>query len=184
MDVINAHIPPSVQPQFVSGYNSSLEKYWTPGLQLLHSLNPDIYRHGYYPNGNTAALQLLASGSIWMAPLWSDQSLDALKEHQLPPTIKLEQITPPLAGGPADITVLKTCPDKKAADAFVNWLLSQKAQTLIVDDQHGYPGIEWKYMPSSVRKEFSAIAKSYATGWSNPYISDMNAKWQNQVPAS
>lgn len=182
-DVLMANVPSSDLNEFETGYKPSMEKLWDKGFKVLKGLNPYVYRQGYYPNGNTAVLRLLASGTIDIAPVWSDMALDGLADHLIPPTIHLEQINPPLAGGPADLAVLNSCKHKKQADEFLNWLLSKQAQTLIVNKMHGYPGVEWKYVSPAVQKEFAAIAQSYSFGFSNNFNNDMANQWQNKVPA-
>lgn len=181
MAVVNSKVPKKDQAKLVTSSSKGLEKTWTKGLNLLKSLGPDIYRKGFYPNGNTGTLNLLANGSIWLAPVWSDMALSALQDKQLPPTIKLLQLSPPFAGGPADMGVVKNSPNKKAADAFLNWLLTPQAQTIVIDKMNGYPGVEWKYVPKSVQEKYASIAKSYATGWSSFYGADLNQAWQNTV---
>lgn len=183
MAVVNSKVPKQDQAKLITSSSKSLESTWTPGLNLLKSLGPDIYRHGYYANGNTGTLNLLANGSIWVAPVWSDMALSALQDKQLPSTIKLIQLTPPFAGGPADMGVVKNSPNKQAAYAFLNWLLTPQAQTIVVNKMNGYPGVEWKYVPKSVQQKFSAIAKSYATGWSSFYGADLDQAWQSTVAA-
>lgn len=182
-DVVRSQMPANKRFFMINGKAKNLEVNWKPGLDLLHSLNPYVYRNGFYPNGNTAVLQLLASQSIWVAPVWSDQSLTALSQNQLPPSIKLIQLTPPFNGGPADIGVVNTSQHKQAADDFLNWLLNPQAQTIVIHQMHGYPGVAWKYVPASVQKEFASISGSYQAGFSSYYSNDLNQKWQNQVAA-
>ncbi|HEY4385248.1 MAG TPA: extracellular solute-binding protein, partial [Ktedonobacteraceae bacterium] len=69
--VLNSHVSTSDENTFITGYDPSLESQWNAGIQELKSLQPAIYQHGFYPSGNTAVLQLLANGSIQMAPVWS-----------------------------------------------------------------------------------------------------------------
>ena len=93
-------------------------------------LNQYVYQ-GVYPNGNAAVLDLLGKGQIWVAPVWSDQSLTALKTGQLPASnIKLTQISnPSFTGGAAYLGVPKTAKHKADVYKFVNYVLSPAAQT-------------------------------------------------------
>jgi putative spermidine/putrescine transport system substrate-binding protein len=59
--------------KMANDYLPELETNWTQGFDLLASLNPYVYQKGVYPTGNAAILNLLASGEISMAPVWSDQ---------------------------------------------------------------------------------------------------------------
>ena len=99
--VLDNAIPQSALTQMVNGYDPSLESNWKTGLDTLKSLNGFVYQ-GVYPNGNAAVLTLLGKGDIWVAPVWSDQALTALKTGQLGPNIKLTQISnPSFTGGAA-----------------------------------------------------------------------------------
>ena len=97
--VVDNTLSPSVNTQMVNNYVPDLESNWKDGLATLHGLNKYVYQ-GVYPNGNAAVLTLLGQGQIWMAPVWSDQALTALKTGQLGPNIKLTQISnPSFTGG-------------------------------------------------------------------------------------
>lgn len=179
--VINSHVSPSDEDTFVTGYNAALENQWDAGLQDLKSLQPAIYRNGYYPTGNTAVLQLLANNSIQVAPVWSDMALSALASHQLPESIKLVQLTPPFNGGPAYMGIPRYAAHAQQAETLINWLLTAPIQAKIIDVMHGYPGVQWSYVPENVRAQYASIAKSYASGYSSKFSADMNQKWHTQV---
>jgi putative spermidine/putrescine transport system substrate-binding protein len=182
--VVNTGIPAAQESIFENGYKPGLESDWSNGLKTLASLKADIYNHGFYPDGNTATLDLLANGSIWAAPAWSDQATSALGVHQLPPSVKLAQINPPMPGGPADLMVIKGSPNQQAAFTFINYMLSPAEQELVAKYMKGYPGVEWKYAPEPVLQEFGPIAKTYAPAWDAQYTDDLAQKWQNAVAAS
>lgn len=179
--MVNQYVPKSDQSTMVSGYNTSLESYWDKGFQQMKSLQPDIYRKGFYPNGNAAVIQLLGSSSIWMAPVWSDQALSDLAQKQLPSTVKLTQLQPPLSGGPADLGVPISSPHKAQADTFLNWVLKPSVQEIIMTKMDGFPGIQWKYIPSNLQKQFSSVATSYNLGYSSQFNSDLNSQWSTKV---
>lgn len=166
---------------FTSGYDVTQESQWEAGLHTLASLKPFIYNNGFYPNGNVAVLQLLGTGAIDVAPVWSDQALSALATHQLPDSVKLIQLDPPFSGGPAYLGIPQYAAHTQQAYTFLNWLLQPGAQTQIVNIMHGYPGVDWTYMPTSVQQEFASIAKRYGTGFDNKYSADMHKKWQSEV---
>jgi putative spermidine/putrescine transport system substrate-binding protein len=179
--VLNYYVPKKDEGIFTTGYQPALESTWTKGLNTLKALSPDIYRGGFYPNGNVAVLELLANSSIWMAPVWSDMSTSYKAKGLLPPSIKLEQLTPPLNGGPAYVGVVKNSPHLVQDNIFVNWLLTPAVQTIVVHSVDGYPGVEWKYMPSTVKSQFGAIATEYSEYWSSKFTTDLNSKWQADV---
>jgi putative spermidine/putrescine transport system substrate-binding protein len=182
--VLNSHVPASAENTFITGYNPSLESDWNQGLQDLKSINSSVYRNGYYPTGNTAVLQLLANGSIDMAPVWSDQSLTDLSQNILPSSIKLTQISPALEGGPAYLGVPRYAAHPQQAYTFLNWVLGSNVQAEIVNQMKGFPGVEWSYMPSSLQAQFSTIAQNYGAAYSSKYTADLDKDWQDQVAGS
>jgi putative spermidine/putrescine transport system substrate-binding protein len=179
--VIKTGINASDKTTFETGYNTALENQWQSGLQDLKNLKSSIYNNGFYPDGNTPVLQLLANNSISMAPVWSDQALTALSDHQLPSNIKLLQLSPPFDGGPAYLGVPRYSAHAKQAYTFLNWLLTPNVQASIISSMHGYPGVEWSYVPASVQAQYSSIAKSYDTPFSAKFEADMDKEWQSQV---
>lgn len=182
--VLNSHVSTSDENTFISGYDSSLESQWNAGFQDLKSLQPAIYQHGFYPSGNNAVLQLLANGSIQMAPVWSDMALNALALHQLPATIKLIQITPPFDGGPAYMGIPRYSAHPQQAETLLNWLLTTPIQGQIVNNMHGYPGVKWSYIDANIRAQYASIATSFSTGFSSKFSADMSKKWHTQVADS
>jgi putative spermidine/putrescine transport system substrate-binding protein len=181
--VVDSTLPQSVITQMVQGYPAQLESQWKPGLDLLHSLNQYVYQ-GVYPNGNQAVLDLLAKGEIWVAPVWSDQSLTALKTGALPKTIKLAQISSPsFTGGAAYLGVPKTAKNKVDVYKFVNYVLSPAAQTTIINVMSGFPALPLKYLPKAVQNQFADVAaNSLRLAYSSKTQSDFKAAWQQQVP--
>jgi putative spermidine/putrescine transport system substrate-binding protein len=179
--VLNANASSGAQQTFVSGYDPAAESQWNAGLQVLKNLRPAIYRNGFYPNGNTAVLQLLANGAIWMAPVWSDMALSYLSQHLLPSSIKLVQINPPFDGGPAYIGIPRGAAHAQQAYALLNWLLGSDVQAQIINAVQGFPGVQWSYVPADVRAQFASIAQSYSLGYSAKFVADMNKLWQSQV---
>ena len=182
--VVDSLLSPALLKQMDQGYDTSLESNWKPGLDLLHSLNKYMYGNGVYPNGNAAVLQLLGQGQIWVAPVWSDQSLTALKTGQLGPNIKLTQISnPSFTGGAAYLAVPKTAKHKKALYKFVNYILSPSAQQMIVDVMAGFPAIDIKYMGDSIKQKFQDVsANTLRPTYQTKMGNDFKAAWQQSVP--
>jgi putative spermidine/putrescine transport system substrate-binding protein len=181
--VLDSTIPQNVLTQMVNGYDTSLESNWKTGLDTLKGLNKYVYQ-GVYPNGNAAVLTLLGKGDISVAPVWSDQALTALKSGQLGPNIKLTQISnPSFTGGAAYLAVPKTAKNKASVYKFVNYVLSPKAQQMIVDVMAGFPAIDIKYMGDSVRQKFEDVsANTLRQTYSTKMQNDLKAEWQQTVP--
>jgi putative spermidine/putrescine transport system substrate-binding protein len=182
--VVDSLLSPAILNKMDQGYDTSLEPNWKQGLDLLHSLNKYMYGNGVYPNGNAAVLQLLGQGQIWVAPVWSDQSLTALANGQLGPNIKLTQISnPAFTGGAAYLAVPKTARHKKVLYKFVNYVLSPAAQQMIVTVMSGFPAIDIKYMGDAIQSKFQDVSTNtlrptYQTKMGN----DFKAAWQQSVP--
>ncbi len=181
--VVDSTLSQSTITQMDNGYVPDLEGQWKQGFDLLHSLNSSIYQ-GVYPNGNQAVLDLLAKGQIWVAPVWSDQSLTALKTGALPNTIKLTQISnPSFTGGAAYLGVPKTAKNKIDVYKFVNYILSPPAQTQIINVMSGFPAIPLKLMPKAIQNKFADVsANSLRPTFSQKQSSDFKAQWQQTVP--
>jgi putative spermidine/putrescine transport system substrate-binding protein len=181
--VVDSTLSQSTITQMVNGYPTQLESQWKQGLDLLHSLNGSIYQ-GAYPTGNQAVLDLLAKGQIWMAPVWSDQSLTALKTGALPKSVKLTQISnPSFTGGAAYLGVPKTAKNKVDVYKFVNYVLSPAAQTQIINIMSGFPALPLKYLPKAIQNQFADVsANTLRPAYSQKTQSDFKAAWQQQVP--
>jgi putative spermidine/putrescine transport system substrate-binding protein len=181
--VLDSTLPAGTIKTMTQTYDPNLESQWKPGLDILHGLNKYVYQ-GVYPNGNQAVLDLLAKGQIWVAPVWSDQSLTALKNGQLPSTIKLTQITgPPFTGGAAYLGIPKTAKNKVLVDKFVDYILSPPAQQTIVSVMAGFPAIDVKYMGQAIKTKFEDVsANVLRQGMSTKFGNDFKAQWQQTVP--
>ena len=181
--VVDQFIPSNVLRQMDQGYVPNQESVWKQGFDVLHNLNQYVYQ-GVYPNGNQAVLDLLAKGQIWVAPVWSDQSLTALKNGQLPASIHLLQIAnPSFTGGAAYLGVPKSARHKAQVYKFVNYVLSPAAQTQIINVMSGFPAIPLKLMPKAIQNKFADVsANSLRPTFSQKQSSDFKAQWQQTVP--
>ncbi len=166
---------------FETGYDAALIKQWDRGFDTLKALAPSLYNGGQYSKNNAETIQLLARGAITMGPVWSDQGLSALAQGILPPQIKLAQINPPFYGGSSYLGVVADSPNQAASFRFLNWLLSEEAQSIVVDKMNGYPGVKIVFMPDAVRAKFNALAKTYSFGFSSKFGADMNRLWYERI---
>ncbi|HVU78132.1 MAG TPA: extracellular solute-binding protein [Gaiellaceae bacterium] len=181
--VVDSTLSPGTLSQMQQSYVPNLESQWKQGFDILKSLNQYVYQ-GVYPNGNQAVLDLLAKGQIWVAPVWSDQSLTALKTGALPNTVKLTQISSPsMTGGAAYLGVPKTAKNKVDVYKFVNYVLSPAAQTQIINVMSGFPAIPLKLMPAAIQNKFADVsANSLRPNFVTKMQSDFKAQWQQTVP--
>ena len=181
--VVDSFMSADVLKQMQNGYVPNLESNWKQGLDTLHNLNQYVYQ-GVYPNGNAAVLDLLGKGQIWVAPVWSDQSLTALKTGQLPQSVHLTQISnPSFTGGAAYLGVPKSARHKADVYKFVNYVLSPAAQTQIINVMAGFPAIPLKLMPKAIQNKFADVsANSLRPTYAQKQQSDFKAQWQQTVP--
>jgi putative spermidine/putrescine transport system substrate-binding protein len=170
--------------QSATSYRPKLESAWNKNLKFLATLGKDTYRGGYYANGNTQVIQLLAQGAVQMATVWSDMGTAALEQGQLPKTVKLIQLKDPFYGSPAYLAVPKNSAHIAAAEAFMNWVLEPKQQIAIMNSIAGFPGIEWKYLPKAQQAEFASVEAPYKPGMASRYNKDMVDLWQKIVASA
>lgn len=182
--VLDKTISKADREKMVANYDPDLESKWDAGFATLASLNPSMYQHGVYPNGNNQVLDLLSSGQISMAPVWSDQFITGQKNGQIPANIKYTQISDPsLTGGAAYLGIPNASKHQAGALKLAAWLLSPDAQVLVSNEIAGYPVINLDKLPSSVQDKFkdADVAQLRA-----PYFasmnSDMNKAWSEKVP--
>jgi putative spermidine/putrescine transport system substrate-binding protein len=184
--VLDSYVPAAARAQMTTGYHKDLEKYWDPGFAALKALNPYVYQKGVYPNGNNQTLDLLASGQIWMAPVWSDQFLSGQKSGQIPDRIKVTQISnPSFTGGAAYIGVTKVSKNPDLAMKFADFILTPPEQAKIAEQIAGYPVISIASLPASVKDQFSAVQPgNLRPGYFSDHGDDINNLWDQKVPGN
>jgi len=170
--------------KMTNDYVPELESDWSQGFALLASLNPYVYQKGVYPTGNAAILNLLASGEISMAPVWSDQFNTGLDNGTIPNTIKTTQISgPSMTGGAAFIGIPKASPRQAAAEKLVNFVLSPAGQEIIATQMNGYPVIDLaKVSPATRGKFIDADIPHLRAPLYSTMGTDLANQWATQVP--
>ena len=123
--VLDKYVPPADRDQMTTGYHKELEKDWDQGWQTLASLNQSVFQKGVYPNGNNQTLQLLSSGQIDMAPVWSDQFISGQASGSIPKNYKVQQISnPSFTGGASYLGVTKGSKNQDLAWKFIDFILT------------------------------------------------------------
>jgi len=182
--VLDSSVPPADREQMTTGYNKELEKDWEPGWKVLAGLNPYVYQKGVYPNGNNQTLQLLSSGQIDMAPVWSDQFISGQAAGTIPKTMKAAQIkNPSFTGGAAYLGVVKASKNQDLAFKLVNFVLTPEVQAKIAEKIAGYPTIPLDKLSPDVQAKFKdADTANLRAGYSSDHNSDLNNLWDTNVP--
>lgn len=182
--VLDSSVPPADREQMTTGYHKELEKDWEPGWKVLAGLNPYVYQKGVYPNGNNQTLQLLSSGQIDMAPVWSDQFISGQAAGTIPKTMMAAQIKDPsFTGGAAYLGVVKASKNQDLAFKLVNFVLTPEVQAKIAEKIAGYPTIPLDKLSPDVQAKFKdADTANLRAGYSSDHNSDLNNLWDTNVP--
>ncbi len=182
--VLDSYVPAADRAKMTVGNASSLEADWTQGFNALKGLNPYLYQKGVFPNGNQQVLDLLASGQISMAPVWSDMFTTGVTNGAIPAAVKSVQISnPSFTGGAAYLGIPKTSPHQAAALKLANFVLSPAAQVMIVAQISGFPVIGLDKLPADIVSRFKNADTANLRA---PYFAaigkDMNNQWDQKVP--
>jgi putative spermidine/putrescine transport system substrate-binding protein len=126
----------------LSSIDPKWQAQWGRGFDYLKEIHPYLYKSSgkvVYPNKNQGTLDLLASREIDMAPAWADQSLTGIKTGTLPASIKIYQIEPSLTGSLNILGIPTFGSQSEAAYAFIDFLLTPKAQNILLADMAAIP---------------------------------------------
>ncbi|MDR3173663.1 MAG: extracellular solute-binding protein [Treponema sp.] len=130
---------------------------WGRGFDYLKEIHPYLYKSSgkvVYPNKNQGTLDLLASKEIDMAPAWADQSLTGIKNGTLPASTKIYQIEPALTGSLQILGIPTFGSQSEAAYAFIDFLLTPKAQNILLAEMAAIPLIPGSMLDT---KEAAAV---------------------------
>ncbi|KJC64341.1 polyamine ABC transporter substrate-binding protein [Agreia bicolorata] len=182
--VLDKYVSDASRTTMTTGYDQSLEGEWDKGFDELKSLNSSMYQQGVYPNGNNQVLDLLGTGAIEMAPVWSDQVITAQKTGTLPSNIKYAQISnPSFTGSASYLGIPKTAAHKDVAQKLADYVLSSEGQALIASTIAGYPVVSLDSVPSELKDQFAAADPStLRPTYYSQMASDMNNLWDAKVP--
>lgn len=182
--VLDKYVPAADRDKMTTGYHKELESSWAEGWKTLASLNPYVFQKGVYPNGNNGTLELLQSGQVWMAPVWSDQFLSGQQTGSIPKSAKVAQITnPTFTGGAVGVGVTSASTKQEQAFKLANWLLEPAQQVSIAEKIAGYPTISVKKLPTALQAKFKGaqpdqLRPTYNTDHGN----DIKNLWDQKVP--
>jgi putative spermidine/putrescine transport system substrate-binding protein len=126
----------------LSSIDPKWKDQWGRGFDYLKEIHPYLYKSSgrvVYPNKNQGTLDLLASKEIDMAPAWADQSLTGIKTGTLPASIKIYQIDPSFTGSINILGIPTFGTQSEAAYAFIDFLLTPKAQNILLAEMAAIP---------------------------------------------
>ena len=182
--VLDANMDKAASDTLRTSVDKEAMAQWDKGFAVLASLNPFVYGKGVYPNGNSQVLELLSSGQIDMAPVWSDMFVTAKTNGQIPETVDVTQIADPsFTGGASYLGVAKTTQHKEAAQKLLEYVLTPAAQADIAMEIAGTPVAPLDSLPAEVQKKFEGTdPKTMRPGYYAEVANDLNNQWDQKVP--
>ena len=138
-----------------------------------------------YPNKNQGTLDLLNQGEIDMCPNWADMVLSQKAEGTLKDTIKITQIEPALTGSLQSLAIPKFGSNEKGAYAFIDYMLSDEAQEIMVQDMAAIPLVNTDNINMKGFEEIKNLDVSKFRIMSIGDLStDFNQRWDSEIGAS
>ncbi len=158
---------------------------WDEGFAFLEEIHEYMYSSGgsiVYPNKNQGSLDLLNQGEIDMCPNWADMVLSQRASGELKDTIKIAQIDPSFTGSLQTLAIPTIGSNQEAACAFINYMLSDTAQQIMVHDMAAIPLVD----PSGLDMEgFEDVANLDVSSFRIMSIGDLstqfNERWDNEI---
>ncbi|WP_100401877.1 extracellular solute-binding protein [Bacillus sp. FJAT-42315] len=158
---------------------------WQPGFDLLTELHPYLYQSGgktVYPHKNQGTLDLLANQEIDMAPVWVDQIVNQKKMGILPESIEMVQIDPALTGNLATLAIPKIGGNSEGAYAVMDFMISEEAQTILLDEMGAFPVIDTDKLKSDNTEMLSEFDVSeFRTSSLGVLLADFLKKWDEEI---
>ena len=160
------------------------EEQWDAGFEFLKELHPYMYKSGdtvVYPNKNQGTLDLLTQGEIDMCPNWADMVLSQRKAGTVPENIKITTIEPSFTGSVQGVAVPSYSGNKDGGFAFINYLLSPEAQTILVQDMAAIPLVTDGVDLTGAEELMSMDVSSFRTQALGDLVTDLNARWDEEI---
>ena len=157
---------------------------WDEGFAFLKELHPYMYKSGssvVYPNKNQGTLDLLTQGEIDMRPNWADMVLSQRKAGTVPEKIKITTIEPSFTGSVQGIAVPSYSGNKEGGFAFIDYLLSPEAQTILVQDMAAIPLVTEGVDLTGAEELMSMDVSNFRTQALGDLVTDLNARWDEEI---
>lgn len=157
---------------------------WDEGFAFLKELHPYMYKSGssvVYPNKNQGTLDLLTQGEIDMCPNWADMVLSQRKAGTVPEKIKITTIEPSFTGSVQGIAVPSYSGNKEGGFAFIDYLLSPEAQTILVQDMAAIPLVTEGVDLTGAEELMSMDVSNFRTQALGDLVTDLNARWDEEI---
>ena len=171
-------------PSALMSDDQKWEEQWDEGFAFLKDLHPYMYKSGdtiVYPNKNQGTLDLLTQGEIDMCPNWADMVLSQRKAGTVPEKIKITTIEPSFTGSVQGIAVPSYSGNKEGGFAFIDYLLSPEAQTILVQDMAAIPLVTEGVDLTGAEELMSMDVSNFRTQALGDLVTDLNARWDEEI---
>jgi len=119
------------EPQRYFGHydRAIVDEEWPKLWAWLREIGPYVV----YAAGNDDALEKLARGEVWIAATWEEMFLQWREDGHLPDSVRAYLPAPGLPGGADFLGVPANSTKKAAALLFMDYLLSRKSQSTLME---------------------------------------------------
>ena len=169
-------------------FTSDDEKWtaeWDQGFAFLTEIHPYMYKSGgsiVYPAKNQGTLDLLNQGEIDMCPNWADMVLSQRAKGEIKDTIKITQIQPSFTGSLQTLAIPTFGSHEEGAYAFIDFMLSAKAQEIMVKEMAAIPLIDASGMDMTGYEDLQNLDVSNFRIQSIGGLStNFNERWDNEI---
>lgn len=140
---------PNAQQLMSGPYDPAIKNSWGPAFAKLKEFNQNVV----ITPGNAGTLDMLNRGEINMGPVWVDMFYSWQAEGRLPPSMRLQIISPGMPGQPMYYVIPEKAANSEAARKFVELATSPKVQAEgIVKRFNWYPGIDAQHVQANLDK--------------------------------
>ncbi|NCC42814.1 MAG: extracellular solute-binding protein [Clostridia bacterium] len=158
---------------------------WTEGFDFLKELHPFMYQSGgsvVYPNKNQGALDLLNQGEIDMCPNWADMVLSQRATGTISDKIKITTITPSFSGSLQSLAIPTFGSNSEGAYEFIDYMLSEDAQTMLVEQIAAIPLIDTSNMDMTGYEDLEGLdVTQFRTLSIGDLGTQFDEKWDNEI---
>ena len=169
----------------ITSDDAKWEENWDDGFKYLADLHQYMYTSGgsiVYPNKNQGTLDLLNQGEIDMCPNWADMVLSQRAEGTLKDTIKITQLDPALTGYFQSLAIPTFGSNEEGAYAFINYMLSESAQEILVKQMAAIPLIDTSKIDMTGFEDVENLdVSSFRIMSIGDLSTDFNERWDNEI---
>ena len=169
----------------ITSDDAKWEENWDDGFKYLADLHQYMYTSGgsiVYPTKNQGTLDLLNQGEIDMCPNWADMVLSQRAEGTLKDTIKITQLDPALTGSFQSLAIPTFGSNEEGAYAFINYMLSESAQEILVKQMAAIPLIDTSKIDMTGFEDVENLdVSSFRIMSIGDLSTDFNERWDNEI---